>query len=419
MKENTNRHLDDQAKIFSLSCHKKDTSIFRLTVKLKEKINEDILLKSTNKALKKYKAYKVQLKKGFFWYTLIPNNQEIIIHKGIDYKFNFIHGKENNNYLFKISYEDKTINVDFFHLLTDGSSGRDFLNEILSNYLITTNPDLKKVSVDNNLIVENSYIKNYKKTKEKAYQPPQAFQLHGTQIEGEQAGLNQFIINIQELKEFAKSNNCSITECLSSMITYSIYNTHYKQSKSNKPINICIPINLKKYFPSNTITNFVSHMMLSIKIKKDKEYTYEEITSLVKEEFQSKLTQERIATTMTSNGKSINNVFVNILPLPIKKFFVILGSFIVKRTFTMTISNLGTSSIPKEYEEYIERYSFILPPDWLEKIRCAISSHKDNLIVSFASNIQETSFEKQFEQLLKNNKISYNIDGNKIKLIEK
>ena len=90
MKENTNRHLDDQAKIFSLSCHKKDTSIFRLTVKLKEKINEDILLKSTNKALKKYKAYKVQLKKGFFWYTLIPNNQEIIIHKGIDYKFNFI-----------------------------------------------------------------------------------------------------------------------------------------------------------------------------------------------------------------------------------------------------------------------------------------------------------------------------------------
>ena len=85
----------------------------------------------------------------------------------------------------------------------------------------------------------------------------------------------------------------------------------------------------------------------------------------------------------------------------------------------MTVSNLGTSSIPKEYEDYIQRYSFLLPPDWLEKIRCAISSHKDNLIVSFASNIQETSFEKQFEQLLKDNKISYKIDRNEIKLIEK
>ena len=50
--DNMKRNLDDQAKIFSLSFNKKDTSIFRLTTTFKNKIDEKSELTPTQKILK-------------------------------------------------------------------------------------------------------------------------------------------------------------------------------------------------------------------------------------------------------------------------------------------------------------------------------------------------------------------------------
>ena len=51
------RKLDDQAKIYSLSENINDTSIFRLSVVLKDKINPKILETAIEIVLEKYKAY--------------------------------------------------------------------------------------------------------------------------------------------------------------------------------------------------------------------------------------------------------------------------------------------------------------------------------------------------------------------------
>ena len=77
--------------------------------------------------------------------------------------------------------------------------------------------------------------------------------------------LNHFIINLNDIKLKYKNSDCTLSIFLVSMLAYSLYETNYKNNKGKKPINVCVPINLKKYFKSNTITNFVSHAMLSIK----------------------------------------------------------------------------------------------------------------------------------------------------------
>ena len=75
IKDNLKRYwrmLDDQAKIYSLSYNKKDTSVFRLSVTLTENIKEDILNKAVLLALNSFKSFRVKLQRGFFWYY-IPN----------------------------------------------------------------------------------------------------------------------------------------------------------------------------------------------------------------------------------------------------------------------------------------------------------------------------------------------------------
>lgn len=419
MKKIYKRKLDDQAKIFSLSCNKKDTSVFRLSTKLKQKIDKEILEIAVEETLEKYKDFKVKVKKGFFWYYLVENNNKPIIQERTDYNFKFIHYEDNNEYLFKISYDEKTINIDYFHILTDGNSGREFFNEIIYNYLKIKHPkSIKTPSITEeqlSLSSENSYTKNYQKILGKIYHPPKAYQVQGKELENGKIGINQFNIKLSELKNKAKEYGCSISEFLVSMIAYSLYETNYKNNNGKKPINICVPINLKKYFKSETISNFVSHMMISLKVKTHKKHSFSDIITMVKEEFTKKLNIQKISNTMTSNGKAINNFFINIIPLNIKKACVVLGSINVKKKFTMTLSNLGTSNIKETYNKYIKKCSFILPPDWAEKIRCGVCSYKDNLVVSFSSNIIEDSFENKFKELLNEYKISFKLESNGLK----
>lgn len=419
MKKIYKRKLDDQAKIFSLSCNKKDTSVFRLSTKLKQKIDKEILEIAVEATLEKYKDFKVKVKKGFFWYYLVENNNKPIIQERTDYNFKFIHYEDNNEYLFKISYDEKTINIDYFHILTDGNSGREFFNEIIYNYLKIKHPkSIKTPSITEeqlSLSSENSYTKNYQKILGKIYHPPKAYQVQGKELENGKIGINQFNIKLSELKNKAKEYGCSISEFLVSMIAYSLYETNYKNNNGKKPINICVPINLKKYFKSETISNFVSHMMISLKVKTHKKHSFSDIITMVKEEFTKKLNFQKISNTMTSNGKAINNFFINIIPLNIKKACVVLGSINVKKKFTMTLSNLGTSNIKETYNKYIKKCSFILPPDWAEKIRCGVCSYKDNLVVSFSSNIIEDSFENKFKELLNEYKISFKLESNGLK----
>ena len=159
------RKLDDQAKIFSLSFNKKDTSVFRLSITLNEKINPKTLKDAVTKTLIKFKDFKIRMKSGILWHYFIENNREIIIHKGEDYTFNNFHNKDNNYYLFKVMYEQNTITLDYFHLLTDGNGANKFLISIVKNYIEITHNIKNK---DNNkYIATNDYTNNYPKKNKK------------------------------------------------------------------------------------------------------------------------------------------------------------------------------------------------------------------------------------------------------------
>ena len=60
------RRLDNSAKIFPISAGKRYSTVFRLSVVLKEAIQPDILQIALEKALEEYEFFRVRLKSGFF-----------------------------------------------------------------------------------------------------------------------------------------------------------------------------------------------------------------------------------------------------------------------------------------------------------------------------------------------------------------
>lgn len=421
-KQNNWRQLDDQAKIYSLSRNDYDTSIFRLSVLLKDKINKKILETAVIKTLEQYKAYKVKMEGGFFWYYLDANDKNPIVTEENDHPFKKINTIENNNYLFKVTYFDKKINIEFFHTLTDGNSGSIFFKKIIYNYLNIRYKKILKSENEQETILsdsENAYIKNYDKKITKAYNPPKAYMLKGKELSSGLVAITHFKIPLSKIKKYAKSKECSLSVLLTAMLAYSIYEENYKKHKGKKPINICIPIDLKKYFTTNTISNFVSYFVVSIELRKKQKYNFNDILSIVNKEFESKLKYKKIIETMSSNGNMVNNVLVRIVPLILKRIMVVLGTLEFKRHFSTTLSNLGIWDVKDEYKEYIRDYYFVLAPDWSEKTRCGVVSYNDHLIISFGTNLSNSSIERRFMLLLNKFKIDYLIETNNINIIEK
>jgi hypothetical protein len=63
--------LDNAGKIFPAVSTKKETNTFRVQMILKEEVDKDLLQLAADAVLERFPMFKVRLKNGFFWNTVI------------------------------------------------------------------------------------------------------------------------------------------------------------------------------------------------------------------------------------------------------------------------------------------------------------------------------------------------------------
>ena len=415
MKENW-RKLDNSAKIFPMSTGEKYSTVFRLSVLLKENIKPEILKEAVISALEKYSVFKVKMKAGLFWYYLEENIKEPIISKERDYPCKYINSKKNNDYLFKVTYFKNKINIDIFHALTDGNGGTVFFREIVYTYLEMrfsdelnkNNRTLKKIEYD----VEDSYIKNYNKKIKSSSFSERAYELKGRKIKLGAISVIHEIIDLEKLKIESKKYDATITQYLTAVLIYAIYNENYRVGRKQKPIKICIPVNLKKYFPSKTMSNFFSYIILAAKSKDVKLDDFDKIIELVKEEFNSKLTEEELLKTMSGNVKLGNHILIKSIPLVLKNIIVRLSYLEIRKHSTITYSNIGRIGILGDYQKYIDYFLMLIAPDTVEKIKCSSCTFGNNIVFTFTSILNDNKIEKAFYEFLRNKGIDVKVESN-------
>ena len=412
-KEIVYRRLDEQAKVFTLVSNPKYCSVFRFTGILKEKIDKEILLDAYKQSLEKYKALKVKLKCGLFEYYLIENENEPLVFKCDKVPtIKKINNKENNNYLIKVSFYEREIYFDFYHALTDGTTGIKFTKEVISRYLeIKHSNELeRKYLNDTSVILESKDAYVSSKSFEKVeYGFSEGIRIKGKSLDNSEVIMNHYSIDIDEFKKKAKEQGLTISMYITSIIGYVFYNLLYKNSDKKKPINLCIPISLNKYFETETLSNFFSHMFISLELKYKDEYVLDDIIKIVKEQFEEKLKLEKIMGVVNSNSTKMNNIILKCIPLCIKKVAFVLGSLKMKKQFSMTVSNVGKIEFDEAFDKYIENVYVTLSCDWAERVKCGISSYKDKFIITFCRNIVENDFEKEFEKVLNECNLKYDI----------
>ena len=412
------RRLDNSAKIFPISAGRKYSTVFRFSVLLKEKVNKNVLEQAVNMTLEQYKSFKVRMKSGFFWYYLEENLKDPIIEEEKDYPCQYINPRTNNNYLFKVTYFENKINIDIYHALTDGNNGMTFFKEIVYNYLELMYPEIfkeerKARKLENSEYnTEDSYMKNYDKKAKSNASSKKAYIIKGNYIKlGALSAIHE-IINLEDLKRESKKYEATITQYLTAVLIYSIYEANYKNNKSKKPIKICIPVNLKKYFTSKTMSNFFSYITLEAFMENKNMDTFEKILEFVKNDFKKRLVEEEIIKTMSSNVKLGNNPIVRIVPLELKKILVRLSYIEIRKYTTTTFSNIGRIGIIGKYQDYIDYFMMLIAPESVEKIKCSSCSFEDKMVFTFTSILDDNNIQKKFYEFLKEQNINVEIESN-------
>lgn len=395
------RKLDNTAKKFSLD-DKRNTSTFRFSAILKTNVDSSILQKALNKTLNDCPSFKMKMGAGLFWNYLELNEKKIIVQEENEIPCEHINFKKNNGYLFKVTYYKNKINLDVFHVLTDGTGASILLKYIIYNYLIIKYKlpdDIKYESEINNF--QDQYLKYYDPKLKELGKSKKAYQLPGI-ANNKINNTYHYIVSVKELKQICKKYNATITEYLTAVHIYSIYNTIYNKN-SKKEIVVGVPINLRKIFNEESNANFFTYMKINSNVVGKEKVTFNDVLEYTKGEFYVKLTNDKIKEYISRDMKIGMNLPIRLAPLFIKKLFIRFLGFSVNRVITTNMSNMGSIEVEDKYKKYIDNVIALVMPNKEQKIKCTVCSYQDKLSITLNTNINDKEYHKVFLKQLRTN----------------
>ena len=275
--------LDNAAKLFPAVSTVTATNVFRLTAKLKEDIQPEFLSQALEIALEEMPTFKMKMHKGVFWYYFEHNSSQPVVKEEFSYPCRKIDKHTNNGYLFSVTYYSKHINLEVFHALSDGTGAIKFLAEIVEQYIKLLHPEITEFSNEVTIASdiaqnEDSFIRftNSNLGKSESIVRPESYRIDSVFTNNNEIKVIKGIMPTSQIKALAKEKGITISVLLCSLLIYSIYLESFRFNPKNKPIDICVPVNLRNYFPSETARNFFTSIAVGVNFY-DKQYTLDEL----------------------------------------------------------------------------------------------------------------------------------------------
>lgn len=398
--------LDNAAKIYPTVRSRRWTALFRVSATLDQPVDPEILAQAQRAALKRFPTFRVRLGHGLFWYYLerIPGAPEI--QQDVSNPCVRMNLKENGGFMFRVRYFENRIAVEIFHVLTDGTGGLSFLLTLVAEYLRISHGIA--IPRDDRILdctespqpdqLEDAFLR-FARDASRPNKEAVAFQLQGTDEPRAVIHLTTGMMNEKSCLELAHKYKCTLTELLASVMILSADEMQRQKRippRKYKPIKICVPVNLRKFYGNRTLRNFSSYVNPGIEPRLGK-YTLEETVQNVSAYMRLEATEKMLNAKFSGNVKSERNKILRLSPLFIKKIAMRTAYRIVgDRQYTSSISNLGKVVLPPEMEEHVQRLDFILGPLQRTRVCAACVSYKGNLIVNFTRTIKEPTLERGF-----------------------
>lgn len=397
--------LDNAAKVFPGQNSSSWSNCFRLSATLTEKVEPELLEQAVKKLMPRFPSFDVRMRSGFFWHYLEKNpNGAPPIMEDIANPCQRFKWKENKGYLFKVYYYENRLSVEFYHSITDGFGASRFFMTLIAVYLRLTGKDIPNGDAVYDIEeaprageLEDSYSKNcHSKAKAKRLQKF-TYRFKGERLPKHFLNVTTGYMPVSAVKEKAAEHGVTVTEYLAAVLLWTMYNLQ-KQEENNKEkhVGIQIPVNLRGFFGSETLRNFMLCYSFQIDPKMG-EYTLPEIIKLLSLYLRYINNEKELQAMMNGNMGIERNPIMRILPSFLKDFGVSMVYKVAgEKATSCLLSNVGVMKAPKEMEQYIEKLVLVMGPAMINGARCGALSYKGMLAFSISNIYKSTKIQKEF-----------------------
>lgn len=394
--------LDNAGKVYPGQNTSSFSNVFRLSATLKEKIDPALLEKALEIMMPRFPGFDVRMRNGFFWHYFEKNpNGAPPVMPDVANPCLRVKWKENKGYLFRVFYYEKRISVEFYHAIADGYGASRFFMTLVAVYLRLTGKEIP--SGESVLDVnekprpgerEDSYLK-YVKSKAKAKRLQKfTYNFKGKKLPKHFLNVTTGYMPVDILKEKAKEHGATVTEYIAAVLLWVMYNMQ-KEEGGEKHVGVQIPVNLRNFFESETLRNFMLCYSFQIDPKMG-EYTFPELVKQLSLYLRFVNNEKELQAMMNGNTGIEKNPLLRALPSFLKDFGIsVVYKFAGEKSTSAIISNVGIIKAPKEMEEHIEKMMIMMGPGMVNAARCIALSFNGTFALSMSNIYEDTKVQRE------------------------
>lgn len=403
--------LDDAAKIYPISMDHGSQQVFRISIYFKEDVIPELLQMALTFTIKRFASFATTLKKGFFCHYLDTVKKRFPIEEEHNLPCQPIKVSASGSQSFRLMYYKNRVSAEFFHVLTDGTGAMTFFRSLTAEYLrlCGTSAPLGDIWDINDTPTkeefENAFVKVEKAKTSSGFVDKPAAQMNGRLTRRKPCRILHLKMDAEKLRAVAKSYGATVTAYL---LMQMFYACSASTDELTGDINIQLPINMRKFYPSKTVRNFSMYCGIRIPIEKigNKEALLAEINA----QLLQKAEKEKMREMITAAVNIVSSI--RVIPLAIKQpiakmIYGILG----EKIYTTTFSNLGVVTFPEEFMEHIDSMDFCLGAQVTNRLACTAITCAGIATFSISKMTLDPAFEEKMYQLLLADGIETTVEG--------
>ncbi len=316
--------MDNAAKLFPAVTNRFNTSVFRVAAIMKEQVDARALQKAADRALERYPFFAVDFRKGLFWNYMKSNGRRLFVRREDTYPCSPMGQGENNGFFIRVLYFGNRIAVEFFHSITDGFGGVEFLKTLLFEYLGECGEELP----DDGTVrlrgeepapaeTEDSFVRYFNpRVEPNKTRPGNVCRIQGTPQEHFGNCIIHGVYDAGELCGRAKQRGMTPTQLFCAAFARAVC-VSQNEDGAPKPVVLSVPVNLRGFFPSRSLRNFFCIANINVPYGAGAK-SFGDAAEEVKKEFGIKMKKEHLESIMMENHHVLAHPLVRFAPLFLK-----------------------------------------------------------------------------------------------------
>lgn len=404
--------LDDAAKIYPLSMKHGQMSVFRLSVYFKENVVPELLQMALTFTIKRFPSFATTVKKGVFWHYLDTAKRRYTVEPESGMPCRPLQISRSGSQSFRVEYHEKRLSVEYFHILTDGSGGMTFLKTLTAEYLrlLGVEPSQAEGVLNINDLptkseTANEFWRAHKTETISGFVDKPALQMSGRSSRTKPCRVLHFKMDASSLKQAAQAKNATITAYLLAQLFVAGKSATDEQTGE---ISIQVPVNMRKFYPVDTVRNFSMYCGIRLPIAEITEA--EAIIAEISQQLTEKTSQQNMSEMMASTEHMVS--MMRYIPLFIKAPAAkVIYGFLGDKIFSNTLSNLGVVKMPGQMAAHIDCMDFVLGTSITNRAGCALVTFGNTAMLSISKMTADPSFEEKLYSLLLADGITPIVEG--------